>query len=230
MAAFTVLNQPGSLPIIRTRLIGREAEIALGRAFLLDDAVPLLTVTGPGGVGKTRLALAIAEHVAAAFSDGVVWVDLAPLADPTLIPATVAAALGFVSVPDRSLVEELAHFLRPRQTLLLLDNCEHVLSGAADLAATLLAACPAVQMLATSRATLRLRGEQLLPLDPLPLPPGGDAPLSDLEGNPAVRLFLARGRAARPAFALTAANAPAVAHICRDRWTRSPAASARCSA
>ena len=93
MIALAAATEPGSLPIVRTALIGREAEVAAGRAFLLDDAVPLLSLTGPGGVGKTRVALAIAEDIRDAFVDGAVWVDLAPLSDPDLIPATVVSGL-----------------------------------------------------------------------------------------------------------------------------------------
>jgi predicted ATPase len=93
---------------------------------LLEGAVPLLTLTGPGGVGKTRLALALAGDVADHFADGVVWVDLAPLADPHLVPATVATALEVTPAPDQPIAGELAHLLRPRQVLLLLDNCEHL--------------------------------------------------------------------------------------------------------
>src|SRR5215213_5046452 len=158
--------QLGSPPMPRTRLIGREDERSTARSLLLDEAVPLLTFVGPGGVGKTRLALAIAQDVTAAFADGVVWVDLAPVMDPALVPATLAVALAFVPASDRPVAKELARHLRPQQTLLLLDNCEHLAPAVADLVAVLLAACPAVQILATSRAALKLRDEHQLPVDP----------------------------------------------------------------
>src|SRR5215212_8159174 len=116
----------GSLPIPRTCLIGREIEIGTARAHLLDDAVPLLTLTGPGGVGKTRLALAVAQDVTASFADGVVWVDLALVVDPALVPDALSAALAFVASPDHPVAAELARLLRTRQTLLLFDNCEHL--------------------------------------------------------------------------------------------------------
>jgi non-specific serine/threonine protein kinase len=207
----------GSLPIPRTRFIGREVERGAARAYLLDEAVPLLTLVGPGGVGKTRLALAIAEDVAARFADGVVFVDLASLADPTLVPASVARAVGIVPLPDQPLAEELARSLRPRQLLIVLDNCEHVLPAVTDLAALLLAACPALQFLATSRAALGIRGEQQLPVDPLPLPAlGAAASLETILESEAVALFLERARAIDSTVRLTETNAAAIVAICRQ--------------
>jgi non-specific serine/threonine protein kinase len=205
----------GTLPIPRTRLIGRETERATAAALLLNDAVPLLTLTGPGGVGKTRLALAIAADAAAAFADGVVWVDLAPIGDTALVPATLAAALACIPSPERSVVAEVARSLRPRQALLLLDNCEHLAPAVADLVATLLATCPAVQVLSTSRAALKLRGEHHLPVRPLPVPPDNAARLTDVSESAAVRLFVERAEAVRPAFRLDDANAATVATLCR---------------
>src|SRR5215213_10048945 len=215
MAALVSARSSGMLPMPRTRLIGRDDEHEAARTFLLDEVVPLLTLTGPGGVGKTRLALAIADDVADHFADGVVWVDLAPLTDPALVPAAFIAALGLRPAADTAIGEALIHALHPRQTLLLLDNCEHVLAASADLVGSLLARCPALQVLATSRAPLHLQAEQLLPLDPLPLP-GEDAALTIVALNAAVQLFAERARAVRPAFALTEANATTVAALCRQ--------------
>ena len=205
---------PGSPPIPRTRLIGRGAERASARAFLVDDGVPLVTLTGPGGVGKTRLVLTMAQDVAPSFADGVAWVDLAPIRDPSLVPAALANALGLTLVPGRPSIAQLVETLRAQQILHVLDNCEHVLAAAAELVSALLSACPALQVVATSRAPLQIRGEQVFPVDPLPLPAPGAA-TETIAQSEAVHLFAERAHAVYPAFRLETGNATVVASLCR---------------
>jgi non-specific serine/threonine protein kinase len=150
VAAGSSLPTP-SWPICRTDLIGRGDELAIIRSMLLEEAAPVVTLTGPGGVGKTRLALAVAEDVAGAFIDRVVWVELAAVHDPSVVMATGASALSLTASDRRPLREDVTQALRTRQLLLLLDNCKHIVGAVADLVAHLLAWCPAVQVLATSR-------------------------------------------------------------------------------
>ncbi|MGH2603592.1 MAG: ATP-binding protein, partial [Dehalococcoidia bacterium] len=175
---------------------------------------PLVTLTGPGGVGKTRLALSVADVVAAEFADGVVFVPLESLRDPAFVMPTIAKAFGLSDTGGRPLTERLVVHLRPRQVLLVLDNVEQVVEAAPRIA-ELLHACPHLKVLATSRVVLRLSAEHDVPIFPLASPSVGDWPsLANVASFPAVQLFVARARAASPAFALTPANAAAVAAIC----------------
>jgi predicted ATPase/DNA-binding NarL/FixJ family response regulator len=176
----------------------------------------LLTLTGPGGVGKTRLALQLASALAPAFADGVAVVELARLADPALLLSALAQALGVPEAMGEPLGETLAAALRPRQLLLLLDNFEQLLDAAAQLTA-LLAAAPHLQLLVTSRTRLQVYGEQVFPVEPLPLPDTQQPPaLAQLGESAAVQLFVARAQAVDPSFSLSEANAQIVATICRQ--------------
>jgi predicted ATPase/DNA-binding XRE family transcriptional regulator len=204
-----------SLPRPLTRLIGRETELMTLRAGLKDDDVRLLSLTGPGGVGKTRLAIAVAATMADTFLDGVVFVDFSPLTDPDLVVPTVAAALGVRESAGRRLGETLATFLAPKRLLLVLDNCERVLTAAPAIT-TLLAASPGLTVFATSRAAFHVRGEREISLLPLPLP-AVDRVLAvqAVAQIPAITLFVERARAGQPDFALSTDNASAIADICQ---------------
>jgi predicted ATPase/class 3 adenylate cyclase/DNA-binding CsgD family transcriptional regulator len=214
----TLDARPHNLPAQRTPLVGRGREVAAIQHLLLRDGVRLVTLTGPGGSGKTRLALQTAAELLDHFVDGAVFVDLAPIADPALMASTVAFALGLREAGQRSAPDLVREHLRDKRLLLVLDNFEQVLP-AADLVADLLAACPRLKVLVTSRAVLRLYGEHDYPVPPLTLPevrdPALPEPVERLARYEAVALFVERAQAASPSFALTTEVAPAVAEICR---------------
>ena len=204
------MQRQSGLPAEVSSLVGRGPEIAAVLQRLRTARA--VTLTGPGGCGKTRLALRAAALAEAGFGDGARLVELAPLTDPALVPASVAQALGVserdAPTPAAGLVRELAG----RELLVVLDNCEHVLEAAAGLVATLLAQCPRVRFLATSRERLDVPGELVFPVPPLGLP--ADRSAAAVAASEAGLLFAARAGAASPAFELSAHNAAAVAQVC----------------
>lgn len=207
---------PGNLPHPVSTFVGRAAEVAEVRRLLRERR--LVTLTGPGGSGKTRLALEAAGGVEPWPPHGVWLVELGALTDPALVPQTVAAALGVRASPGQDVGAALASALRSRAALLLLDNCEHVVAACAGLVHALLSACAALRVLATSREALGVAGEAVWPVPPLSLPPeeAGEGLLAALAGSDAGRLFAERAALVVPGFGLTEHNAPAVARICRQ--------------
>ena len=207
-----------NLPAPLTSFVGRERELA-GAATLVQAGVRLVTLTGPGGAGKTRLAFEGARAVQHHFPDGVWFVDLTALTDPRLVPQTLATALGILETGGRSFTERIVSALDGRRTLVVLDNCEHLVDACAKLVTTLLRSCAGLTIVATSHESLAVAGEQVYPVPPLPLPPADllaatTADAAALSTYPAIQLFVERAMAVQPRFALTDANATAVAQIC----------------
>src|SRR5918994_3610329 len=210
----TLDERLNNLPGQPTPLVGREKEVAEVTTLLRDGGVRVLTLTGPGGTGKTRLGLQVAAEILDEFEGGVFFVTLANIADAALVAPTIAGALDVGPADGRPSEEGLRDFLRDRQMLLVLDNLEQVI-GAAPLVGELLAGCPGLKVLATSRSLLRIYGEREYPVPAMGLPdPGRLPPSEELAGYEAVGLFLERARSVRKDFRITEQNAPAVAGIC----------------
>ncbi len=213
--AASQLEVPGNLPAEPNAFIGRQRDLADLYAML--GHVRVLTLCGPGGIGKTRLALKLAASLAPGYPDGAWIVDLAAADAPERLVPLVMATLGIHAEPDQPLADTLAEALRPRLTLLVLDTCEHLIGAAAELVQRLLGLCPDLQVIATSREALRVRGEVIWRVPPLGVPAPGESmtPADAIAGSEAVQLFVARASAVRRGFSLNPANAAAVAAVCR---------------
>jgi len=210
----TLKDRPNNLPIQPTPLVGREREVEEVVERVCNAGTRLLTLTGLGGTGKTRLALQAAADLLEQFDDGAFFVSLAAITDPELVPSAIAGPLGVKESSEQSLEESLEAYLREKELLLVLDNFEQVLEGA-PLVGDLLGSCSALKVLATSRIPLRLYGELEYPVPPLEAPDPVRLPsLERLTQYEAVRLFVERARAVKPDFRVTNENAPAVAEIC----------------
>jgi predicted ATPase/class 3 adenylate cyclase/DNA-binding CsgD family transcriptional regulator/predicted Ser/Thr protein kinase len=210
----TLDTHPHNLPVQPIPLIGREQEVTLVHNLLRREEVRLLTLTGPGGTGKTRLGLQVAAELSDLFADGIYFVNLAPISDPALVIPAIADTLGIREALGQSLLERLGENLRQQHMLLLLDNFEQVVS-AAEQVAVLLVACPQLKVLVTSREVLHLRAEHEFSVPPLALPDLNHLPdVAALAHYSAVALFLQRAQAVRPDIQMTDANARAIAEVC----------------
>jgi predicted ATPase/class 3 adenylate cyclase len=208
----TIAERPGNLPVPVSSFVGRERELEQTEAAL--DQARLVTLTGPGGVGKTRLALQAAGQVAERFGDGAWLAELAPVRDPAGVDDSVAAVFSLAAQAGQSTREALIELLRSKQLLLVLDNCEHLLEEAAALAAVLQRSCERLEILATSREGLGIEAERLVVVPPFGVPSDG-ADLAAVTEAEAVRLFAERAAAVKPGFQVTAENAAAVAAVVR---------------
>jgi predicted ATPase/class 3 adenylate cyclase len=204
--------RPNNLPALMTNFVGREREVEAVKKLI--ETTRLLTLTGPGGTGKTRLSLEAAADLLPDFADGVFFVRLAAIRDPALIPSTIAQAMSIPEALDRPMLDAVEDYLREREVLLVLDNFEQIIAGG-SIVAELLAAAPKLKVMVSSREILHLSGEQELPVPPMDLPDPRNLPdLDTLSRYDALALFVQRARAVDPAFGLTDRNAAAVAEIC----------------
>jgi predicted ATPase/class 3 adenylate cyclase len=206
-------SRPNNLPRQLTTFVGRGREIAEAKRLLAT--APLMTFTGPGGVGKTRLAIEIAGEVLDDFPEGMWFVDLGPLTDPEFVAPAIAAAIGVMHAPGQPILDTIVEHLHGRRVLLVLDNCEHLLEVAARTVDTLLRSCTSLRILATSREGLAIAGEAVFPVPSLAVPEPASVAPSDLSQYDAIQLFVERAMAAVPGFRITERNAPAVTQICR---------------
>ncbi len=209
----SVSPHPTNLPARLPALIGREADIRAVAELLSSEDASVVTLLGPGGTGKTRLALAVGAEALPSFPDGVFFVDLSALTDPSLVVPAIAQALSLREAPGRSVAETLADYLSSKEMLLILDNFEHLLEAAGEVS-SLMVSSAALRVLVTSREALRIEGEREFPLSPLALPASGDEP-EEILSSPAVQLFVTKARTVRPGLFVSDEDASFVAEICR---------------
>lgn len=206
---------PSTLPTPLTALVGRTEEVRTCKAALEHPRTRLLTLTGPGGVGKTRLALALAEQLRPRFPQGVIFAPIADVKEPHLVLPTIARSLGMQDDGNQPVRESLSAAFRNRRVLLVLDNLEQVISAAPEVA-ELLQHCPGLTILATSRVPLHIRGEQEMSIQPLPLPdPAEERSITALAEVESVALFIQSAQGHTPGFTLTEQNAATIVEICR---------------
>ena len=205
-----------NLPVQSTSFVGRQNEIGELKARLDDPHTRLLTITGPGGIGKTRLALQVASQLVDMYHGGVWFVELASLSDPALVPATILSTLGLSEQPRRPPLTVLTEFFQGKFTLVLLDNCEHLIQVCAELAETLMRACPGLHILATSREALSIPGEILYLVPPLTTPDPAETAVDTLPEYEAVQLFIERAQTTLPEFSNTQDNAQSIVKVCHQ--------------